>query len=162
MPQEPILTLPVASVRHWVMSHTTCFFAVSSRLSRVRLPRQIGQIPSRSVGSVSLLSGCLAASGLQIGLQNRQFICDFLRLPHPDGCRSWATAVASRLARQPCDLPGLDTAGGRDAAIAKRLRVSRPSRACLYLLRLDQSRDYLSSVGVPFTSPPSRRRPCLS
>jgi hypothetical protein len=38
-------------------------------------PRRTGQIPSRSVGFVSPVSHCLAASGLQIGLQNRRLIC---------------------------------------------------------------------------------------
>jgi hypothetical protein len=61
------------------MSHTTFVSPVPSRLLRVRLPRRTGQIPSRSVDSVSPVSCCLAASGLQIGLQNQSVISGLLR-----------------------------------------------------------------------------------
>jgi hypothetical protein len=63
------------------MSHTTCVSDVSGCLSRVRWPRRTGQITSRSVGSVSPVPRCLAASGLQIGLQNRPSICSSRSCP---------------------------------------------------------------------------------
>src|SRR5215469_6089891 len=40
------------------------------------------QITSRSVGSVSCVSRCLAASGLQIGLQNGLLVCSSRSLRH--------------------------------------------------------------------------------
>jgi hypothetical protein len=49
--------------------------------------------PSRSVGSVSPVSYCLAASGLQIGLQNRLLIC---RFPAPLRALLWLPSLGAR------------------------------------------------------------------
>jgi hypothetical protein len=63
------------------MSHTTPVSGVSSCLWSRRRPRRTGQVTSRSVGSVSPVSPCPVASGLQIGLQNRRLICSSTTFP---------------------------------------------------------------------------------
>jgi hypothetical protein len=71
--------------------------------------------PSRSVGFVSPVSGCLAASGFQIGLQTIDLRFPTL-IPHPGGCCPRAVAATFRLAERPRNLPGLDTADARRTA----------------------------------------------
>jgi len=51
-----------------------CLWRLGQSLADV-VTSATGQIPSRSVGSVSCVSRCLVASGLQIGLQNGLLVC---------------------------------------------------------------------------------------
>jgi len=112
-----------AASRRWVMSHTTSVSAVSGSLWRVRWPRRTGQIPSRSVGSVSSVSSCLAASGLQIGLQNRLLICTFPHPPRPSVAAVPGARHCSRPRQATAKRRGLDTQ--RVASAHARHRAAR-------------------------------------
>ena len=67
------------------MSRTTPVSAVSRSLQSPSWPRQTCGEKSFSVFRISPVSRCPAASGLQIGLQNRFLICRF-RLRHARSC----------------------------------------------------------------------------
>src|SRR5580692_7169324 len=83
-----------------------------------------GQITSRSVGSVSPVAGRLAASGLQIGLQNRRLICGFLRLSPPFWWLPFSRRGRHVQAREPTAWPQPGFGAAADERLPERGRTT--------------------------------------
>ena len=110
--------------------------------------------PSRSVGSVSPVSYCLVASGLQIGLQNRLLICSFTHPPLPS-----VAAVPGRAA--PCPDSASDCQAARPRHATRRLR-SCQMPGCTALSRHHRCRVCTGAPTTPAVCPAPTPNPAAA